>query len=216
MPGSQDPRILSSCFSPSSSHCLHSIYFFFFRCFSQTSSIPYFLVPGGEMHYKINYKGLLITERVKQDLLMLWKGHGFTGERVLVTFALRDIPAAALAVQVGAVPTEPEPCWVSGASLGSAGGAEPGQQHSFAPPGRERQAVLLPGAAGREGVVKQSGCYCCWKIKGSCKQSGRAFTFTLVFPVWSKPKRRTWKSTYGEGEMCIYSIKSRPYGTFVM
>lgn len=26
------------------------------------------------------------------------------------------------------------------------------------------------------------------------------------------PKCRTWKSAYGEGEMCIYSIKSRPYG----
>lgn len=46
----------------------------------------------------------------------------------------------------------------------------------------------------------------------TCKQSGRAFTFTRVFPVWSMPKCRTWKSAYGEGETCIYSIKSRPYG----
>lgn len=93
--------------------------------------------------------------------------------------------------------------------------AEPGQQYSFSPPGLEH--VLLPqaGARGREGSrclyavnpTKQSGSYCCWKVV----QSGWAFTFTHAFPVWSMPKCRTWKSAYGEGEMCIYSIKSRPY-----
>lgn len=85
-----------------------------------------------------------------------------------------------------------------------------------------RGSVAAPGLvpeAGKESQClravnpgKQSGCYCCWKIKWSCKLSGRAFTFTHVFPVWSMPKGRTWKSANGEGEMCIYSIKSRLYG----
>lgn len=93
MPGSQDPRILSSCISSSSSCCLPSIYFFFLDAFLKPAVFCIFWSWVEKMHYKMNYKGLLITERVKQDLLMLWKGHGFTGERVFVTFALRDIPA---------------------------------------------------------------------------------------------------------------------------
>lgn len=109
----------------------------------------------------------------------------------------------ALGVQVGAVPAVPEPAGVSGASVGSAGGAEPGQGTGW-----EHRAVLL---AWRQGSCFEAiRLFCCWKIKGSCKQSGRAFTFTLVFPVWSMPKCRTWKSADGEGEMCTYSIKSRP------
>lgn len=143
MPGSQDPRILSSCFSPSSSHCLPSIYFFFFRCSSQTSSIPYFLVLGGEMHYIIHdeLKGLLITERVKRDLLMLWKGHDFTGERLMVTFALSGIPAArgsgcaggCCARSARAVLGCLVPVW-----------AVLGEQSQGRAPGWEHQAVLLP------------------------------------------------------------------------
>lgn len=72
--------------------------------------------------------------------------------------------------------------------------------------GRTLSAFVLTRPA------KQSGSYWCWQIKQLCKQSGRAFTFTPVFPVCSMPKCRTWKSAYGEGEMCIYSIKSGLYG----
>lgn len=138
-----------------------------------------------------------------------------------MTFALRDIPAARQQWQ----PRLWVCRWVLCPQSQSLGCLVPvwavlveqsqGSSTALLPQDGNTRQCCCPGTGGREGVVKpvkQSGCYCCWKIKGSCKQSGRAFTFTLVFPVWSMPKCRTWKSASGEGEMCIYSIKSRPYG----
>lgn len=64
--------------------------------------------------------------------------------------------------------------------------------------------------------TKQSGCYCCWKIKCLCKLSGRAFTFTHVFSVWSMPKCRTWKSVIVK-ERCIFTVLKVDFmGKFLM
>lgn len=112
---------------------------------------------------------------------------------------------------------------MSGASLGSVGESRSRAAPQLCCPRTgTRGSVAAPGLgleAGKDSQClravnprKQSGCYCCWKIKWSCKLSGRAFTFTHLFPVWSTPKGRTWKSAYGEGETCIYSIKSRLHG----
>lgn len=136
----------------------------------------------------------------------------------VILLLLGSSAAMAPDVLVGAVPTDPEPCCDVWCQSGQCWWE---QSCGFAPPGLEHVAVLLPrgwgpsqgrthGAFMLWTPTKQSGCCCCWKIKQLCKQSGRAFTFTRVF--WSMPKRRTWNSAYGKGEMYIYSIKSRPYG----
>lgn len=50
-----------------------------------------------------------------------------------------------------------------------------------------------------------------WKMEWS----GKAFSFTCVFPVWFMPKCRTEKFAYGvvkERAVHFYSIKNTPYG----
>lgn len=104
--------------------------------------------PGWRNALQDELKGLLITERVKQDLLMLWKGHDLTGSRVTVTFALGDVPAAlaatALGVQVGAVPAEPEPCWGVWCQSGQCWQSRARAAAQLCSPPGEHEAVLLP------------------------------------------------------------------------
>lgn len=114
MPGSQDPRILSSCFSPFSSHCLPSIYFFLdaflkpvvFHIFwswvekCTTRWIKRFI------NYRASQAGLA------DALERTW----FHRLKAYCDFALSDIPAAwqqwqpRLQLLVGDVAMEPELC----------------------------------------------------------------------------------------------------------
>lgn len=137
-----------------------------------------------------------------------------------MTLAISDTPAARQQWQPrlqvcwwGMCPQSQSRAVMSGASLGSAGESRAVAAARLCSPRTGTLAMLLPRGSQCLRAVNTNEAIrllLLLEIKRSCKQSGRAFTFTHVF--WSMPKCRTWKSAYGKGETCIYSIKSRPYG----
>lgn len=71
---------------------------------------------------------------------------------------------------------------MSGASLGSAGGAEPGQQHSFAPPGWEtRGSAAAPGLEAGKVLWSNRAVTVAGKSKGRANNQAELSLLHLYF-----------------------------------